>query len=223
MPLTRSVATVTILVALTTIIGAGYAVSNQALSAAPTSITTDPSMATVTVTQTITDNGVSTVTQIVTQTITQTAAQETTTTRTVTQTVSQSQTTTTQSVIQSTQSTSTTQTTSVGSGTIGIYSQVANYSIVPVSNGMHPAYLGSHYDLYIPMHVMDWYTVSCGTSYSIAGTLYSYNYYPPYHGVGNLEVYANATYNEMITGTQILSFTSNGTSSVTFAGLFTAC
>ncbi len=116
------------------------------------------------------------------------------------------------------QGTTTTQTTS---GTIGVYSQVANYTIVPA-----PVYLGSHYDLFIPMHVMDWYTVSCGTQYHISGTLYWYNYSASgssYHGVGNLEVYANATYKAMISGTQVLSFNSGGSSNVTFSSPFTAC
>ena len=206
MPLSRLVGISIALVALSTVLGAGYVVANQAATTAST--TTNPSMTTTTVT--VFQNGVTTITQTVTRTISPTAA---TTTRTVTETV--------------TQPTTQTQTTSVvGSGTIGIYSQVANYSIVPVSNGMQPAYLGSHYDLFIPMHVMDWYTVSCGTPYNISGTLYWYNYSasgPYYHGVGNLEVYSNATYNEMIIGTQILSFTSNGTSNVTFTSLFTAC
>ncbi len=241
MPLTRSVATVTILVALTTIIGAGYAVSNQAVTTAPSSITTDPSMTTVTVMQTESNSGVSTVTQTVTQIITRTATQVTTTTRTVTQTVSQTQTTTTQSVTQSTQSATTTQTTSAATPlnvTIAIGYNVVNYTLVPASGGMQPLYLGSHHDLFIPMNNVNWYTVSCGTPYRITGTLYSYNFSvsgPSYYGIGSLSGYTNSAFNEMPpTGPQILNFTTNvvaptvnrdsmTASDMNFTTLFTAC
>jgi hypothetical protein len=112
--------------------------------------------------------------------------------------------------------------TSHGNGTIGVYYQVANYSIVPVSEGLPPVFLSSHDDLYIPMHVMNWYTVSCGTKYNITGTIYWYDYYPPYSGVGNLEVYTNIARGEM-TGAEILAFNSTGTTSISFTSIFAAC
>ncbi|MCL5068399.1 MAG: hypothetical protein M1368_08630 [Thaumarchaeota archaeon] len=208
MPFGRFIGIGIVLVVLSTVLGAGFVAANQAVTTGPSSTTT--------VTITIFQNRVTTITQTVT-------SQETNT-QTVTQTVMQPTTQT-----QVTQTTTTTQTTSASTlriGTIEIYWQVANYTLAPVSSGIQPVYLGSHYDMYIPMHVMDWYTVSCGTPYSIAGTLYWYNYSmsgPYYYGVGNLEVYANATYDAMITGTQILSFASGGTGNVTFTSLFTAC
>ncbi len=201
-----------VLIALSTMLGAGFVVANQAVTTVSSSTTTDSSVTTLTVT--VFQNGLTTITQTV-------ISKETTT---VTQTVMHPTTQT-----QVTQPTPITQITSVathGNATIGIYWQVANYTLVPVSSGIQPVYLGNHEDLYIPMHVMDWYTISCGTPYSIAGTLYWYNYSmsgPYYYGVGNLEVYANATYDAMITGTQILSFTSAGTSNVNFTSFFTAC
>jgi len=122
-------------------------------------------------------------------------------------------------------STSTNMQTSIetrANGTIGVYWQVANYTIVPASGGIQPVYLGSHDDLYIPVHVMDWYTVSCGVQYNITGMIYWYDYYPPYSGVGNLEVYTVSAKGDMM-GTQILAFTSSGTTSMPFTNLFIAC
>ncbi len=194
--LSRFVGIGIVLVALTTLLGAGFVVANQ--SAIPNQSTIPPSSKTtssVMETQTV-------ITQQATQTF---VIQQLTTAQPTTQ--------------QLTTTTTTTQTSR--NGTIGVYYQAANYTIVPA-----PVYLGSHYDLFIPMHVMDWYTVSCGTQYYISGTLYWYNYSasgPSYHGVGNLEVYANAAYKEMISGSQILSFASGGSSNATFSSPFTAC
>ncbi|MHB8567728.1 MAG: hypothetical protein ACYC9U_11605 [Nitrososphaerales archaeon] len=213
---------------MTAVIGAGFVVTNQEVTTAPFSITTSPSVTSITVSvfqigvTAVTRTVVSEETNSVTQTVTLVALPKIAT-------MAQTETTTmNQNVTLSKIGTVTQTASSIAphNGTIGVYWQVANYGIVPVTNGMQPVFLGSHDDLYIPMHIMDWYTLSCGTPYSITGTLYWYNYStsgPSYYGVGNLEVYANITHLAMMTGTQILSFSSNGTSNVTFTSLFTAC
>ncbi len=111
-------------------------------------------------------------------------------------------------------------------GTIGIFMQAASYTITPVSFGMHPSFLGTHEDLAIPTHVMNWYKISCGQSYRISGTLYYYNFTasgPSFYGVGNLKIYTHAVLEQMITGTNIVSFATIALTNYTFSSVFTAC